>query len=67
VSFVEASQEHLNENLELPDGYFVEWAGQYNNQLRAKQTLSVVVPAVIVLIFFILYLTYKDIGLVGIV
>ena len=67
VTFVETSQKHLEDNLELPNGYFIERAGQYNNQLRAKQTLSVVVPAVIILIFFILYLTYKDIGLVGIV
>jgi Cu(I)/Ag(I) efflux system membrane protein CusA/SilA len=60
VSFVEQSKEHLADNLSLPPGYFIERAGQYNNQLRAKQTLLIVVPIVIVLILFILYLTYKD-------
>lgn len=67
VSFVESAQEHLAENFELPAGYTLEWAWSYNNQLRAKKTLSIVVPVVILLILFILYLTYKDGWLVAIV
>jgi cobalt-zinc-cadmium resistance protein CzcA len=60
VSFVEEAQKHIAETIELPTGYTLEFAGSYNNQLRAKKTLSVVVPVVILLILFILYLTYKD-------
>lgn len=67
VSFVETTQDHIQDNLELPAWYFVEYAWQYNNQLRAKQTLSIVIPAAIILILFILFLTYKDLGLVGII
>lgn len=67
VSFVEDGRKHLEENLTLPEGYFVEWTGQYENQVRAKQTLSVVVPTVVLVILFILFLAYKDGGLVGIV
>ncbi len=67
VSFVEDAQQHIAETIELPAGYALEFAGSYNNQLRAKKTLSVVVPVVILLILFILYLTYKDWWLVSIV
>ncbi|MCB9798552.1 efflux RND transporter permease subunit [Candidatus Nomurabacteria bacterium] len=66
-SFVESGQEFLQENLELPDGYSVEWSGQYENQIRAKKRLSIIVPIVIFIIFLVLYFTYKDFGLVSIV
>lgn len=67
VSFVEDGKKYIEENLELSEWYFIEWTGQYENQLRAKETLQVVVPTVIFIILFILFLAYKDIGLVSIV
>lgn len=67
VSFVEEGQEYVKNNVVLPEGYSIEWAGQYENQLRAKARLSWIVPTVLLIIFVILYLTYKDIGLVSIV
>jgi len=67
VSFVRSAQEYLEQNLELPTGYALEWTGQYENQLRAKKKLAVVVPIVIFIIFLLLYLTYKDLSLVSIV
>lgn len=67
VTFVENGRAYIDENLELPEGYFVEWTGQYENQLRAKSTLQMIVPAVVLIILFILFLAYKDGGLVGIV
>jgi len=67
VTFVENGRAYIDENLELPEGYSVEWTGQYENQLRAKETLQLVVPTVVLIILFILFLAYKDGGLVGIV
>lgn len=67
VSFVDEGRAHLEKNLELPDGYYVQWAGQYENQLRAKERLAIIVPIVIGIIFLLLYLTYRDFGLVSIV
>jgi Cu(I)/Ag(I) efflux system membrane protein CusA/SilA len=66
-SFVKAAQKHLDKNLTLPEGYSTEWAGQFENQLRAKQRLQWVVPLVIFIIFILLYLIYKDLHLVSIV
>ena len=67
ASFVKDADAYLKEHLELPSGYSYEWAGQYENQLRAKKRLSLVIPVVLFIIFLLLYLTYKDLGLVSIV
>jgi Cu(I)/Ag(I) efflux system membrane protein CusA/SilA len=60
VGFVEEAQRVVAEKVPLPSGVHIEWAGEFEHQVRAAQTLRVIFPAVIVLIFVILYLTYKD-------
>lgn len=67
MSFINEAQTYLDDNLVLPSGYSVEFDGQYKNQIRAKQKLFWVVPSVITLIFLMLFLAYKDFGLVSIV
>jgi Cu(I)/Ag(I) efflux system membrane protein CusA/SilA len=67
VTFVDNWKKYINENLKLPDWYYVEWTWQYENQLRAKNTLKIIVPTVILIILFILFLAYKDWWLVAIV
>ena len=42
----------------LPDGYFVSWGGQFENQQRAMKSLMIVVPVVIFTIFLLLFLTF---------
>ena len=42
----------------LPKGYFLDWSGQYENQLRANRTLKLILPIVLVLIFGVLYFTF---------
>ena len=44
----------------MPKGYYVEWSGQWENQIRANKTLSLILPIVIVIIFLILYFTYNS-------
>lgn len=60
VGFVEEAQRVVAEKVQLPEGVHIAWAGEFEHQLRAARTLRIVFPAVIVLIFLILYLTYKD-------
>ncbi len=62
VGFVEEAQRVVNEKVALPEGVHVEWSGQFEHQIRAANTLRFIFPAVIVLIFVILYLTYKDLA-----
>jgi Cu(I)/Ag(I) efflux system membrane protein CusA/SilA len=42
----------------LPQGYYLEWSGQYENQVRAEQRLKLIIPVVLVIILFILYFTF---------
>jgi Cu(I)/Ag(I) efflux system membrane protein CusA/SilA len=60
-STVQESMKKLEEVVNsLPNGYFVEWSGQYENQIRANQTLKLVIPLVIVIIFLVLYFTFDS-------
>src|SRR5262249_37459652 len=58
--FVEEAKKTISSRLALPAGYYIEWSGQYENQLRARDRLRIVMPIVIVVIFIMLYLTYHS-------
>ena len=45
----------------LPQGYYLEWSGQYENLIRGKQTLIWIAPIVLVIIFFSLYFAFNSI------
>ena len=62
VGFVEEAKRAVAEKVSLPHGVHLEWSGQFEHQVRAARTLRFVWPAVFVLIFVILYLTYKDLA-----
>jgi len=65
VGFVDEAQRMVAENIPLPEGVHIEWSGEFEHQVRAARTLRFVFPAVIVLIFVILYLTYHDLADAG--
>jgi Cu(I)/Ag(I) efflux system membrane protein CusA/SilA len=60
VGFVEEAERAVASQVELPDGMYLEWSGQFEHQVRARRTLSVIFPLVILIIFLILYITYHD-------
>lgn len=55
ASFVEEAQAAITQRVTLPEGYVLEWGGQFENLERAKLRLAVVVPAVLLLIFALLF------------
>jgi Cu(I)/Ag(I) efflux system membrane protein CusA/SilA len=60
-STVKEAQSKLNEMItKMPKGYYVEWSGQWENQIRANKTLSLILPIVVTIIFLILYFTYNS-------
>ena len=61
-SFVEEARRVVQAQVKLPPGVFIEWSGQFEHQIRARRTLAVIFPLVILLIFAILYLTYRDLS-----
>ncbi|MBN8670017.1 MAG: efflux RND transporter permease subunit [Chitinophagales bacterium] len=45
---------------QLPQGYYINWSGQYENQVRAQQRLKIIIPIVMLIIGFILYMTFHS-------
>jgi Cu(I)/Ag(I) efflux system membrane protein CusA/SilA len=62
VGFVDEAQRVVAQKVSLPEGVHIEWSGEFEHQVRAAKTLRFVFPAVIVLIFVILYFTYMDLA-----
>jgi cobalt-zinc-cadmium resistance protein CzcA len=61
VNFVSDAQAAVAAHVKLPPGYSVAWGGQFENQQRAANRLMVVVPVALLLIGFLLYVTFGDI------
>ena len=57
VGYVEDAKADIAANVKLPQGYRLEWGGQFENQQRATARLMVVLPISILLIFAIIYFT----------
>ncbi|MBN8764261.1 MAG: efflux RND transporter permease subunit [Thiobacillus sp.] len=60
VSFVADAQTAVAAQVKLPAGYHLAWGGQFENQQRAAQRLMIVVPVALLLIGFLLYVTFGD-------
>jgi copper/silver efflux system protein len=58
--FVTDAKRVVAERVTMPAGYYLEWSGQYENQIRAKERLQIVIPIVLVTIFLLLYMTYHS-------
>jgi len=60
--YVEEAKRVVAERVPLPPGYTLLWAGQFEYQLRAKETLKIVVPFTMLLIFLLLYLNTQSVA-----
>jgi Cu(I)/Ag(I) efflux system membrane protein CusA/SilA len=59
-STVEEAMRVLRNGTTMPSGYYVEWSGQYENLIRSRQTLLVILPVVLLIIFVALYLAFHS-------
>lgn len=61
-STVQEAIAKLNEDMKaLPNGYYIEWSGQYENLIRSQRTLSLIAPIVLIIIFLSLYFAFHSI------
>ena len=61
-STVQEAIDKLNQELTgLPNGYYIEWSGQYENLIRSKRTLTLIAPIVLIIIFLSLYFAFHSI------
>lgn len=59
--FVTEANKLIKEKVELPPGFYFKWAGQYENQERAKDRLAIVIPGVIIMTFMLLFMSFSTV------
>jgi cobalt-zinc-cadmium resistance protein CzcA len=58
-STVEEAMRKVNANVQLPTGYHIDWAGEYESQQRSQRRLAIVLPITILMILIILYTMFN--------
>lgn len=58
--YVDAAKAAIGRGLELPAGYTLQWTGQYEFQVRARERLRILIPVVFFIIFMLLYMTFHS-------
>ena len=59
-SYVDRAKKAVAASITLPTGYNMAWSGQYENMLRVKERLKLIIPVTLVLIFGLLYMNTKS-------
>jgi heavy metal efflux system protein len=59
-STIAEAQHKVSSNVKLPDGYRMSWNGEFENQVRASQRLSQVVPISLIMIFILLFIMFNN-------
>jgi copper/silver efflux system protein len=58
--YVEEAQKAVSEKVSIPPGYSLQWSGEYENMMRARRQLQIVVPGTLLLLLGLLYLNTKS-------
>lgn len=61
-SYVGEAQKMVNEMVKLPTGYSLVWSGQYEYMQRATETMKLVIPGTLAIIFLLLYFNFRSVG-----
>ncbi len=65
--YVNEAKKTVEKNFKIPTGYSIQWSGQYENMLRVRERLKLVIPITIFIIFVLLYMNTKSPVKAGIV
>jgi Cu(I)/Ag(I) efflux system membrane protein CusA/SilA len=65
--YVSEAKKIVAKEVKVPEGYALFWSGQYENMIRVRKRLMVVVPATLFLIMFLLYMNTKSLAKTGII
>jgi Cu(I)/Ag(I) efflux system membrane protein CusA/SilA len=60
--YVADARKMVESDVTLPGGYTLQWSGQYEYMQRARAKLTLVIPAVLLITFLLLYLNFKSVG-----
>jgi Cu(I)/Ag(I) efflux system membrane protein CusA/SilA len=59
-SYVTEAKRAVEKGFQMPTGYALQWSGQYENMLRVRERLKLVIPITIFIIFVLLYMNTKS-------
>ena len=65
--FVAELQKAVSDKVQLPDGYFIKWGGQFENLERATKRLSIIIPVTIAAIYFLLFMLFNSLRFAGLI
>jgi cobalt-zinc-cadmium resistance protein CzcA len=60
ISFIDEAKDGIEQQVTLPEGYVIEWGGQFENLQRAQTRLMLVVPTTLLLVFILLFFSMKN-------
>lgn len=60
ASFVEEANEKIKQNVNIPDGYYIKWAGDFKNMQEATATLRMIIPITLLIILLLLYTAFNS-------
>ena len=66
-SYVDEAKQVVNQMVELPEGYYLEWSGQYEYMVRAGERLKIVIPVTLLAVIVLLYFNTRNIMKIAIV
>ena len=66
-SYVDEAKRVVGQMVKLPEGYYLEWSGQYEYMLRAKERLKIVIPVTLLLVIVLLYFNTRSVAKIFIV
>ncbi|MES2187076.1 MAG: CusA/CzcA family heavy metal efflux RND transporter [Pseudomonadota bacterium] len=67
AGFVAEAQARIAKDVQVPEGYYFVYGGQFENMQRAMGTLAVIVPLTIAAIFFLLFMLFRSVKLAGLI
>jgi len=62
ASFVQEADEIIKNQVDIPDGYYIGWAGDFKNMKEATQKLMVIIPITILLVILLLYTAFNSLS-----
>lgn len=60
ASFVAEADAKIKQNVNIPDGYYIKWAGDFKNMQEATETLAMIIPITLLLILLLLYTAFNS-------
>jgi Cu(I)/Ag(I) efflux system membrane protein CusA/SilA len=59
-SYVDEAKHVVGQMVKLPEGYYLEWSGQYEYMMRAKDRLKIVIPVTLLIVVVLLYFNTRN-------